>query len=164
MMLPSFTQNHYVFMKPNMWIFLFDHINGSNFSCFSCLPLFHEELTINVSWRFNLQRWGLFLINWVRPSSHGELWIDFIMTGRLTWHDLSFLFSVNQIRDTEVTVGVTIPDLDLPAALCGETVGEPPQSPDTITCSSPLSGRYVKVFRSSTENHFCVLEIEVFSS
>ena len=70
---------------------------------------------------------------------------------------------MNQIRDTEVRIAETLPELGVAAALCGQRVGLPTQSPDTITCSSPMSGRYVKVFRSSTENHFCVLEIEVFS-
>ena len=71
---------------------------------------------------------------------------------------------MNQIRDTEVRIAETLPELGVAAAICGQRVGLPTQSPDTITCSSPMSGRYVKVFRSSTENHFCVLEIEVFAS
>ena len=68
-----------------------------------------------------------------------------------------------QIQDTEVTVAITLEGLDKSEALCGVRVGAPASIPDTITCGSVMSGRYVRVFRSSTENHFCVYEIGVFS-
>ena len=72
--------------------------------------------------------------------------------------------TVYQIRDLEVKVAATIPELDLAVSYCGERVGLPTQSPDTIACMSPLSGRFVRVSRSSTGNYFCVMEIEVFAS
>ena len=78
--------------------------------------------------------------------------------------DVLLCFIAYQIRDTEVTVATTLEGLNMGEALCGVRVGEPASLPDIITCSSVMSGRYVKVFRSSTQNHFCVYEIEVFSA
>ena len=93
----------------------------------------------------------------------GSILYVIMLTGTHVTHIVNVNITVEEIKDVEIRVADTLPGLELSHSVCADRPGVPVSSPDTITCTTPIYGQYVKVHRYSTANNsFCVTEIQVF--
>ena len=62
----------------------------------------------------------------------------------------------------EFRVSPTLDGFDTRESLCYYRPGIPTVRPETFTCTTPITGRYVRALKRKDGNYLCFVELEVY--
>jgi hypothetical protein len=68
------------------------------------------------------------------------------------------------LKDFEIKIGDSLDNEGLGNQKCGERHAVPLQQAKVITCSPPLTGRYVVLQSYQTSHKMIIIEVEVFAA